>query len=165
MDDITTELTERFERYCNTTTNNELPPEILGELQSLIRLHDISPEELDFKWQAYNMKMGGEDSKLDLKTARDFRRNLQDTLERESRSKAQARNDAKRGAPTPRAGGKNATDVFDMLDGLVPNTPRAGGTIKRKGNFMTPGGKANKSHEMSSPGGAFTPKGEVNGGA
>jgi DNA polymerase alpha subunit B len=168
MDDTTTELTERFERYCSTTpTANELPTEILGELKSLLRLYSISPEELDFKWQAYNMKMGGEENKLDLKTARDFRKNLQDSLERESRSKAAAKNDTKRAAPTPRAGGKNAGDVFDMLEGLVPNTPRpaAASTIKRKGNFQTPGTKASKSHEMSSPGGMFTPQGETNGGA
>ncbi|KAF2705926.1 DNA polymeras-like protein alpha/primase associated subunit [Pleomassaria siparia CBS 279.74] len=169
MDDLTSELTERFERYCNTkSTSYELPSEILGELQSLLRLYSISPEELDFKWQAYSMKMGGEDNKLDLKAARDFRKNLQDTLERESRSKAQARNDTKRVAAAPRAGGKNAGDVFGMLDGLVPNTPRPdalnglnGSTVKRKGNFQTPSGKANKSHEMSSPGGMLTPKGEI----
>jgi DNA polymerase alpha subunit B len=167
MDDTTTELTERFERYCSTTPNaNELPSEILTELKALLRLYSISPEELDFKWQAYNMKMGGEENKLDLKTARHFRNNLQDTLERESRSKAAAKNDTKRVAPTPRAGGKNAGDVFDMLEGLVPNTPRpAPGTVKRKANFQTPGTKASKAHEMSSPGGMLTPKGEANGAA
>lgn len=57
------------------------------------------------------------------------------------------------------------------LEGLVPNTPRqgaAGGvngsTIKRKSNFQTPGGKANKAHEMSSPGGFMTPKAETSDG-
>ncbi|KAF2797537.1 DNA polymeras-like protein alpha/primase associated subunit [Melanomma pulvis-pyrius CBS 109.77] len=171
MDDTTSELTDRFERYCSTTkSGNELPPEILGELQTLLRLYSISPEELDFKWQAYNMKMGGEDNTLDLKTARDFRKNLHDALERESRSKASARSDTKRAAPTPRAGGKNAGHVFDMLDGLVPNTPRPGAlngvngsTVKRKSNFQTPAGKASKNHEMSSPGGVFTPKTDING--
>jgi DNA polymerase alpha subunit B len=191
MEDLTPEITERFERYCSTT-DNELPPEILGELSSMLRLYSISPEELDFKWQAYSMKlgMGAEETKLDLKTARDFKKNLQDTLERESRGKAaHARTDAKRGAPTPRAGMKSPGDVFGMyvsaglrwqdceltvcrLDGLVPNTPRPGArngvngsTVKRKSNFETPGSKASKSHEMSSPGGMNTPKGELNGGA
>lgn len=113
MDDLASELTERFERYCNTK-ENEVPSEILIELQSMLRLYSISAEELDFKWQAYSMKMGVEETKLDLKTARDFKKNLQDTLERESRGKAQARNDVKRAAPTPRAGGKGADDVFGM---------------------------------------------------
>ncbi|ORY19544.1 DNA polymerase alpha 70 kDa subunit [Clohesyomyces aquaticus] len=173
MEDVTPELTERFERYCNTT-DNELPPEILGELSSMLRLYSISPEELDFKWQAYSMKlgMGVEETKLDLKTARDFKKNIQDTLERESRGKAaHGRNDGKRAAATPRAGMKSTGDVFGMLDGLVPNTPRLaarngvnGSTVKRKSNFETPGNKASKSHEMSSPGGMVTPKGEANGG-
>ncbi|KAF2260144.1 DNA polymeras-like protein alpha/primase associated subunit [Lojkania enalia] len=170
MDDTTSELTERFERYCNTN-DRELPPEILGELQSMLRLYSVSPEELDFKWQAYYMKMGGEDTQLDLKTARNFKKDIQDALERESRAKAQPRNDTKRVAHTPRAAGRGAEDVFGMLDGLVPNTPRPGAlggangsTIKRKSNFETPVSKASKSHEMSSPGGILTPKGEANGG-
>jgi DNA polymerase alpha subunit B len=109
----TSELTERFERYCNTK-DNEIPSEILNELQSMQRLYSISAEELDFKWQAYSMKMGAEETKLDLKTARDFKKDLQDALERESRGKVQTRHDGKRVAATPRAGGKGAGDVFGM---------------------------------------------------
>jgi DNA polymerase alpha subunit B len=37
--------------------------------------------------------------------------------------------------------------------------------VKRKSNFDTPSGKANKSHEMSSPGGMLTPKGDGTKGA
>lgn len=111
--DIASELTERFERYCKTKDNG-IPEQILGELRSMLRLYSVSAEELDFKWQAYSMKMGAEETKLDLKTARDFKKNLQDTLERESRAKAHARNDAKRVAPTPRVTGKGADDVFGM---------------------------------------------------
>jgi DNA polymerase alpha subunit B len=110
MDDSTTELTERFERYC-ATKDDEFPADILNELQSMLRLYSISPEELDFKWQAYNMKMGGEENKMDLKTARDFKKTIQDALERESRGKAQQRNDTKRAQPTPRAKGG---DMYDM---------------------------------------------------
>jgi DNA polymerase alpha subunit B len=112
MGDTTDDLTERFERYCSTS-NHEVPTEILGELQAMLRLYDISAEELDFKWQAYTMKMGAEETKLDLKTARDFRKNIQDTLERESRGKAQQRSEQKRIAPTPRAG-RGGDDVFGM---------------------------------------------------
>ncbi|KAF2736057.1 DNA polymerase alpha, subunit B [Polyplosphaeria fusca] len=164
MDDYASELTERFERWCDVK-DNALPPEIMSELQTMLALYAISPEELDFKWQAYAMKMGGDETKMDLKSARDFKKNIQDTLERESRGKAQARNDAKRVAPTPRAGGKGAGDVFDMLDGLVPNTPHPsarngvnGSTVKRKSNFETPASKAKKNNEMSSPAGAITQK-------
>ncbi|KAF1837772.1 DNA polymerase alpha 70 kDa subunit [Decorospora gaudefroyi] len=163
-DDLTTELTERFERYC-VTKDHEFPAEVLAELQSMLRLYSISPEALDFKWQAYNMKMGGEENKMDVKTARDFKKTIQDALERESRGKEQHRNDVKRGQPTPRAKGG---DMYDMLEGLVPNTPRPsalngahGSTVKRKSTFQTPGSKANKAHVMSSPGGLTTPKTEA----
>jgi DNA polymerase alpha subunit B len=110
MEDVTTELTERFERYCDTK-DHEVPAEVLAELQSMLQLYSITPEELDFKWQAYYLKMGGEDNKMDAKTARDFKKTMQDTLERESRGKAQQRNEVKRGQPTPRAKGG---DVYDM---------------------------------------------------
>ncbi|KAH7083643.1 DNA polymerase alpha 70 kDa subunit [Paraphoma chrysanthemicola] len=167
MDDATTELTERFERYCDTK-DHEFPADVLNELQSMLRLYSISPEELDFKWQAYNMKMGGEENKMDLKTARDFKKTIQDALERESRGKAQQRNDVKRAQPTPRAKGG---DMYDILEGLVPNTPRPSGTngingstIKRKSDFRTPASKASKAHEMSSPGGVLTPRAETASG-
>jgi DNA polymerase alpha subunit B len=85
MDD-TVELTERFERYCDTK-DNDVPSEVLNELQSIQRIFSISAEELDFKWQAYHMKMGGDENKLDLKRARDFKKDLQDSLEKESRGR------------------------------------------------------------------------------
>lgn len=50
-------------------------------------------------------------------------------------------------------------------------TPRPGGlhgvngnTGKRRSNFDTPASKASKSHEMSSPGGFATPRGDINNG-
>jgi DNA polymerase alpha subunit B len=111
MEDLTSELTDRFERYCNTK-DNDMPAEVLTELELMSRLYNISAEELDFKWQAYSMKLGGEDNKLDLKTARDFKKTLQDALERESRGKVQQRTDVKRAAPTPRAA--KGGDMYDM---------------------------------------------------
>ncbi|PVH99445.1 DNA polymeras-like protein alpha/primase associated subunit [Periconia macrospinosa] len=168
MDESTTELTERFERYCNTK-DNALPPEVLTELQLMLNLYSVSPEELDFKWQAYMMKLGGEENKMDLKTVRDFKKVTQDTLERESRGKAQQqKNEARKVAPTPRAA--KGGDMYDMLDGMI-QTPRPGGlngangsAAKRRSNFDTPASKANKSHVMSSPGGFATPKTEVQDG-
>ena len=59
------------------------------------------------------MKMGSEQTKLDLNTARAFKKDIQETLERESRSKGHARSVDKKGAfATPR-GIKNE-DVFGM---------------------------------------------------
>jgi DNA polymerase alpha subunit B len=83
-----------------------------------LRLYSISAEELDFKWQAYNMKLGGDDKNLDLKTVRDFKKSIQDALERDSRGKAQQRTDAKKIAPTPRAA--KGGDMYDMY---VERTP------------------------------------------
>jgi DNA polymerase alpha subunit B len=112
--DVTAQLSERFERYCTTKENGAIPSAVMGELESILRLYDISAEELDFKWQAYSMKMGAEETQLDLKTVRDWKKTLSDTLERESRARAQARHEPKRTGPAPRAGVKGADDVFGM---------------------------------------------------
>ncbi|KAF2995652.1 DNA-directed DNA polymerase alpha subunit pol12 [Curvularia kusanoi] len=162
MDDATTELTERFERYCDTK-DHAVPTDVLTELQSMLQLYSISAEELDFKWQAYSMKMGAEGEKMELKTVRDFKKTIQDTLERESRGKAQQRTEVKRERPTPRGKGG---DMYDMIEGLIPNTPRGanGSAVKRKGNFDTPSGRASKAHLMSSPAGGMTPKGDASAG-
>ena len=161
MDD-TAELTERFERYCGTT-DSDVPSDVLNELQSIQRIFSISAEELDFKWQAYNMKMGGEENKLDLKTARDFKKNLQDEIEKEARGKVQQRTDSKRVAPTPKSA--KGGDMYDMLDGMI-TTPRSGAlgsAAKRRSNFDTPSSKAHKNSEMSSPAGGMTSRGDTNG--
>lgn len=60
------------------------------------------------------MKMGSEQTKLDLATARAFKKDLQEMLERESRGKAHVRSVDKRGAyATPRSATKG-DDVFGM---------------------------------------------------
>lgn len=109
MVDVQSELNELFARPPAT----ELPPDVSGEMQSILRLHSITPQELSYKWESYTMKMGTDETKLDLVTARAFKRDLQETLERESRSKAHVRSTDKRGAyATPRAG--KGDDVFGM---------------------------------------------------
>jgi DNA polymerase alpha subunit B len=93
---------------------SELPPDILGELQSILRLHSISPQELLYKWESYTMKMGSEQTRLDLPTARAFKKDIQEMLERESRTKSHIRSVEKKGAyATPRNTTKGG-DVFDM---------------------------------------------------
>lgn len=114
MGDTTAELTERFERYCDTK-DHELPSDVLTELQLMLGLFAISPEDLCYKWQAYAYKMGGEDTRLDLKIAQDFKKNMQDALQREHRAKAQQKSEAKRVAPTPRAKGGDAYDLYIYL--------------------------------------------------
>jgi DNA polymerase alpha subunit B len=95
------------------TPGADLPADVQSELQIILRLHEIDPQELFYKWESYSMKMGAEETKLDLKTARDFRRDLQELLEAESRNKAHARASDKRNvAATPRTGANG--DVFGM---------------------------------------------------
>ena len=108
MADLTSELSDVF------SAHNGLPADVSGELQSIMRLHSLSPQELFYKWESYSMKMGDE-TKLDLKSARDFKRDLQEVLERESRGKAaHMHSSAKKGIrATPRAGDG---DVFGMCD-------------------------------------------------
>ena len=110
MGDTKAELNELFAISPVT----ELPPDILGELQSILRLHSITPQELSYKWESYSMKMGSESTKLDMNTAKAFKKDLQEMLERESRGKAHVRSVDKRGAfATPRSSGKG-DDVFGM---------------------------------------------------
>jgi DNA polymerase alpha subunit B len=93
----------------------DLPRDILGELRSILRLHSITPQELFFKWESYSIKMGSEETKLDLETARAFKKDVQETLERETRGKTHVRSAEKRGGvgSTPRNITSNG-DVFGM---------------------------------------------------
>lgn len=74
----------------------ELPIDMLGELESILRLHSTSPQELFFKWESYSIKMGSEETKLDLPTVRAFKKDVQESLERENRGKVQVRSTDKR---------------------------------------------------------------------
>lgn len=108
MTDVEAELNELF-----PVPNGQLSPEILGELQSIIRLHSISPQELMYKWESYSLKMGAETTQLDLKTVRDFKKDLQEILERNSRGRSHVASANKRVGATPRAG-LSGGDVFGM---------------------------------------------------
>ncbi|KAK0664329.1 DNA polymerase alpha subunit B [Lasiodiplodia hormozganensis] len=151
MDDTAVELNELF-----GSPNAALPQDVLLELQSLLRLHSISAQELFYKWESYSIKMGP-DTILTLKTARDFKKDIQDTLERENRAKAAHGRSDKRTAASTRAGAGNA-DVFGVLDGIFPSTPHGasrtqvnGSAAKRKSTFESPAAKATKSNIQSSP--------------
>lgn len=108
MADLESALNELF-----TAPNTTLPPDVVGELLSILRLHSLSPQDVFFKWESYSIKMGAENARMDYKTVRDFKKDLQDTLERESRAKgAHGHSAQKRTAATPRANTNG--DVFGM---------------------------------------------------
>lgn len=103
-----TEINEIFAQ-----PNKPLPEDVAGELQSIINLHSLSEQELFYKWEAYSIKMGAENTQMNYKTVRDFKKDLQDALERESRGKAHMQSASKRAAAnTPR--NANTGDVFGV---------------------------------------------------
>jgi DNA polymerase alpha subunit B len=105
---IEAELKERF-----APAGIEIEPDVLAELQSIMRLHSIDTQELWYKWESYSMKMGADDMKLNIETARALKQDIQDGLERDNRSKAHLLSSNKRGGATPRNVASNG-DVFGM---------------------------------------------------
>ena len=102
------ELRELF-----SSASSNIEPDVLSELTSILRLHSIDPQELWYKWESYSMKMGLDDMQLNIDTARALKKDVQDGLERENRSKAHLLNSSKRGGATPRNAPSNG-DVFGM---------------------------------------------------
>lgn len=112
-----TELSPEEElRELFASANADIDTDIMAELQSIMRLHSIDPQELWYKWESYSMKMGTEELKLDMATARALKESVQDNLERENRSKAaHVLTSTKRAAGTPRNVTKTSNvDVFGM---------------------------------------------------
>lgn len=111
-DDTVAELNELFAG----SSPDGLQRDVLGELKSLLRVHSISALELFYKWESYCLKMGSEETRLNLDTVRAFKRDVQEALERESRGKT-ARQAEKRFnggvMSTPRVSAKKV-DVFGM---------------------------------------------------
>lgn len=95
-------------------TGNGLEPDLLGVLESILRIHSISAQELFFKWESYCLKMGSEDTKLDLETARMFQKDVQDGVERTYQGRNTQRGSERKPAvnATPRA--VTNGDVFGM---------------------------------------------------
>ncbi|KAL2760463.1 hypothetical protein ACRALDRAFT_2024434 [Sodiomyces alcalophilus JCM 7366] len=121
MSEAEGELNERF-----TSGTEPLDPSVLAELQSIMRLHDVSVEDLFYKWESYCIKMDYDAATLSLDPVRGFKQHIQDSLENATRGQPQTQVKTKterRSGATPRA---PRGDVFAMLDGLVPNTPGSG---------------------------------------
>ncbi|PLB44337.1 DNA polymerase alpha/primase associated subunit [Aspergillus steynii IBT 23096] len=165
-DDVVAELNELFAGAAP----GGIPKDVLAELQSILRVHSIAPQELFYKWESYCLKMGAEETKLNLDTVRMFKRDVQDILERESRGKAGRHAETRKATTaTPRA---NATsDVFGMFDGLTPNashnrTPNnANGSAKRKSDFGSPSiSKVGRGGNNESPMGTKAARKLANGG-
>ncbi|PNY25316.1 DNA polymerase alpha subunit B [Tolypocladium capitatum] len=129
------ELQSRF------SPNKPLEPDVLAELQSMMRLHDLSAEDLFFKWESYCIELDLDAHEASLRAVRNLKASIQDALEKSSHRHGQ-QGERKINA-TPKAGG---ADVFGMLDGLVPSTPAAGGRGRLGGK-----GSASAKRRMETP--------------
>jgi DNA polymerase alpha subunit B len=116
------DLQDRF------SPNKPLEPDVLSELQSIMRLHSLSPEDLFFKWESYCIKLDTDAQIVTLEGLRNLKQSIQDELEKTQRQ-VHVKTERKVAA-TPRGGAKGG-DVFGMLDGLVPSTPGSGGKLSR----------------------------------
>lgn len=111
--------TEELKELFTPVAGAELEQDVLAELQSIMRLHSIDPQELFYKWESYSIKIGSEDMKLNIDTARALKKDVQDGLERENRSKAHVLNSNKRSGVNPRNMASTG-DVFGMYAALKP---------------------------------------------
>lgn len=100
------EIQERFASAAGA----DLEADVFAELRSIMILHSIDVQELWYKWESYSMKMGSDDMKLNIDTARALKKDVQDGLERESR-KAHLQTNKRAGGATPR----NISSKGDML--------------------------------------------------
>lgn len=137
-----------------------IEPDVAAELQSMMRLHAISAEDLFYKWESYCIKLDLDAADaLTLANVRNLKQSIQDALEKASASTAQqgvssatkAKPERKM-AGTPRsgaganggagAGAGGGGDMYGMLDGLMPSTPASGAKLNRGGAPGSAGGSA-----------------------
>ncbi len=147
-DEILAELTERF-----GSGNAPLEPDVEAELRSIMHLHQLSVQDMFFKWESYCIKMDMDELKASIDTLRAFKQDLLDALERSNRTQTHVKTEKRVGA-TPRTSVKNSSDVFGMLDGLT--TPAPGRSAKaaysaRRRQLETPTVSRIKAEPQSSP--------------
>ncbi|KAK4093469.1 hypothetical protein Purlil1_1803 [Purpureocillium lilacinum] len=111
--------------------NKQLEPDVVAELQSMMRLHDLPAEDLYYKWDSYCIKLDLDAQDVSLRNVRGLKQSIQDELDKSShRQQAQQVRTERKVNATPKAGG---ADVFGMLDGLVPSTPATGASKLSRG--------------------------------
>lgn len=128
-----------------------IEPDVEAELQSMMRLHGLSAEDLFYKWESYCIKMDFDaGDALTLPNVRNLKQNIQDALEKSASShqgagatasSATKPKNERKIAGTPRGGGANGGssqggaggDMYGMLDGLMPSTPASGHKLNRSG--------------------------------
>jgi hypothetical protein len=103
------ELNERFARGDEPLEHN-----VVVELQSIMRLHSLTAQDLFFKWESYCIKMDMDEMKLSVESLAALKQDLLDALERSNRTHQVQIKTEKRTGATPRAAAKSNGDVFGM---------------------------------------------------
>lgn len=106
-DSTVTQLNERF-----SAGDKGLGQDVVVEMQSIMRLHDLSPDDLYFKWESYCIKLDMDETQPSFEKMRAFKQDLQDALEKTTRTQVHSKPDRRMGA-TPRTTNKGG-DVFGM---------------------------------------------------
>ncbi|KAK3945762.1 DNA polymerase [Diplogelasinospora grovesii] len=132
------------------TGNKDLEPDVVKELQSIMHLHQLSAQDMFYKWESYAIKMEMGEMKVSMEALRNFKRDLQDALERSSRTQVHIKTEKRLGA-TPRSTIKGGADVFGMLDGLTTPTPARTKASAKKRPLETPSVSRIKAEPASSP--------------
>lgn len=139
-----TELKDRF------SPNQPLEEDIAAELESIMRIYNISAEDLFFKWDSYCLKLDIDAlTALTLKNVRNLKQNLLDELEKTQRNVHVKKERNAAATPRPKAGlmNKGSSDVYGMVEGLMPSTPASGGS-----KLGRVGGSSAKKTRSSGPG-------------
>jgi DNA polymerase alpha subunit B len=128
MAEIATASKENLNALFAHTSQNGLEEDVMGVLESILRLYSITAQELFYKWESYCLKMVGSagagngdegEVKLDIHTARMFSKDVRDGFEREAQQthgKSTGRGSEKKSNgvyATPRPGGGSGA-VFGM---------------------------------------------------
>ncbi|EFX04114.1 DNA polymerase alpha primase associated subunit [Grosmannia clavigera kw1407] len=151
-DTTVAKLNERF-----ATGGQALEPDVVMQLQSIMKMHGLPVQELFYKWEAYCIKMDLEAAAMSMERLRAFKQDLQDALERRNQEQQPSlsvhkkpKSEVRRLAATQRNAAKQG-GVFDMLDGLVPGTSaKTGGNNVGSGKKSTPSVSRVKSEYMGS---------------
>ena len=139
------ELNERF-----GSGDKPLEQDVVAELQSIMRLHQLSVQDLFFKWESYCIKLDMDEMKMTLELLRNFKQDLQDALERSNRAQVHVKTEKRVGA-TPRAVVKGSSDVFGMLEGLTtPGSTKLNRMSAKKRVMETPSVSRVKADHLSS---------------
>lgn len=90
-----------------------LGQDVVVEMQSIMRLHNLAPQDLFFKWESYCIKLDMDETQPSYDKMRAFKQDLQDALEKSTRTHTHSKPEKRVGA-TPRTTAKGG-DVFGML--------------------------------------------------